>query len=230
MGAAAMSDTQVSGTHGSPQGAPQQVSLRDALGAAPQPDFELVVPRGWQRMGTDAAGQSELGELLQARLMRAGRPDLHVGLKRMMNESFDQMRSSGAVAVFMPLDPDGKGQIGVATSITAVVRKSAPEASLDEYVGHVIRQYDAAPLFDDMRTLRFETEMEQELDGKTVLVVSVHYITPVPGSRRRRALELIATYGRSPQDSRTDDKWAALHAVFDLCASTLRWVPPKEAV
>lgn len=202
-----------------------RVSLREQLGAA-LPDFTLVVPDGWKRVPVDEAGEALVQGLVSEKMMQTGRPDLMAYLRRMLREGFEEMRQSGATAVFMPIDPSGQGYLGVPTSIIAVIRKSEPGASLDEYVTHAIRRYDAKPLFDDMRTVRFETEKSHEVDGGTIVVSSTHYVTPMPGSRRQRALELIATYSKPEGTPRTDEKLEMLHALFDVCASTVRWVAP----
>lgn len=219
--------TDVSSGPAPQQGVRQLVSLREQLGAAPEPDFELTVPQGWQRVATDEGGEQMLERRLRERMMAAGRPDLMAGLRRLLKESFEQMRESGAVATFMPLDPDGRGYVEAPTSISAVLRTGTPEEPLDRYVQQAIRQFRAEPLFGDLRTLRFETELEQEVDGTTIVASSTHYITPMPGTRRRRALELVATYGRPPGVARSSDTAQAMHGLFDICASTLRWVPPR---
>ncbi|WP_347754542.1 hypothetical protein [Agrococcus sp. ProA11] len=207
-----------------PQGATiERVSLREELGAMPMPSFELALPTGWGRIATDEGGQADLERRVSERMMRTGRPDLMAGLRAVLRESMTSMRDHGAVAVFLPLDPDGAGQTGTPTSITAFLRTGTPEAPLDEYVQQAIRRFEAQPFFDDLRTLRFETESSRDLDGVTAIISTTHYITPVPGTRRQRALELLATYGRPESMPRDDERVELLHAMFDLCASTLRW-------
>lgn len=201
----------------------ERVSLREALGAMPMPGFELALPSGWGRISADEDGQAELERRVRERMMQTGRPDLMAGLRALLRESMGSMREHGAVAVFLPLDPDGAGQTGTATSITACLRTGTPDAPLDEYVQQAIRRFDAKPFFDDLRTLRFETESTRDLDGVTATISTTHYITPVPGTRRQRALELLATYGRPESMARDDERIELLHAMFDLCASTLRW-------
>ncbi|MGM1028804.1 MAG: protein TPRXL [Actinomycetota bacterium] len=205
-----------------------RISLREELGASAELEFELRVPDGWERFSTDEAAEALLQDRLRSRMMQTGRPDLMVGLRRMLTESFEQMRQGGAAAVFMPMDPEGRGYVETPTTIMAVLRKAEPGATLDDYVTHAIRTYGAEPLFGDLRTIRFETETERELDGETIVVSSTHYVTPMPGSRRARALELVATYGRPSGLPRSSDVASALHALFDVCASTVRWVRPER--
>ncbi|MGC5077322.1 hypothetical protein [Agrococcus sp. DT81.2] len=206
-----------------PGGVTERVSLREALGAMPLPRFELTLPEGWGRISADEEGQADLERRVRERMMRTGRPDLMAGLRALLRESMGSMREHGAVAVFLPLDPDGTGQTGAATSITACLRTGTPDAPLDEYVQQAIRRFDAKPLLDDLRTLRFETESTRDLDGVSAVISTTHYITPVPGTRRQRALELLATYGRPESMARDDERIELLHTMFDLSASTLRW-------
>lgn len=201
----------------------ERVSLREELGAMPMPRFELTLPNGWGRIRADEGGQAELERRVRDRMMQTGRPDLMAGLRAMLRESMGSMREHGAVAVFLPLDPGGAGQTGAATSITACLRTGTPDATLDEYVQQAIGRFDAKPLLDDMRTLRFETEATRDLEGVAAVISTTHYITPVPGTRRQQALELLATYGRPESMARDDERIELLHTMFDLCASTLRW-------
>lgn len=216
------------GGPGPVDGVSERVSLREALGGGAMPEFELRVPSGWARIAADDAGQATLEQRLSAKMMQSGRPDLMAGLRSMLRESMASMREHGAVAVFMPMDESGLGQTGAPTSITAYLRKGTPDAPLDEYVQQVIRRFDAKPLLEDLRTLRFETESTRDLDGVTAVLSTTHYITPVPGTRRQRAIELLATYGRPESMPRDDERVDALHVLFDLCASTLRWKAPTR--
>ncbi|WP_413316909.1 hypothetical protein AA0Z99_09830 [Agrococcus sp. 1P02AA] len=215
-------------TPGGGRGETETVSLREALGAARAPEFHLTVPSGWARIATDEAGQRLLERRMGERMMQTGRPDLTAGLRSMLRESLDAMREHGAVALFIPMDEHGLGQVGAPTSITAYARRSTEDERLDDYVQHVIRRFDAQPLHGDLRTLRFETESAREIDDLEAIISTTHYITPVPGTRRQRAIELLATYGRPASMPREDERVEGLHALFDICASTVRWSAPRE--
>lgn len=222
-----MTEQETTETAGS--SASERISLREELGAPPDPEFELTLPRGWARVSVDEAGERMLNDRLRTRMMRTGRPDLQVALQRMLRDSFAGMRDNGAVATFMPMDSSDEKSLFVPASIIAVIRRSTPESPIDTYAQAAIRQYGAKPFMGDLRTLRFETESEQDIDGQPIVVSTSHYLTPVPGSRRQRALELMATYGRPEHLSRESANPQALHTLFDVCASTLRWVRPGGA-
>lgn len=208
--------------------APERRSLREALGARPDPEFELTLPRGWGAVTVDESGRSLLERRLQERMMQAGRPDLHVQLRSMLRDSFRTMESQGALVTYMALDPEGEGQFG-ATSMTAIMRRSTPDAPLDEYVQYAIRELGAHPLMGDLRTMRFVSEVRRDLGDEEAIATSVHYLTPVPGSRRQRALELQATFGRPASVPADHPTVVNLLAMFDACASTLRWTRPEAA-
>jgi hypothetical protein len=213
----------VSAQAGAAEGTRERVSLREELGAGAPPEFTIAVPRGWERVPVDEGGRTQLEQRLSSRMMQVGRLDLMIELRRMLRENLSVMAEHGAVALFMPLDPDGLGQTGAPTSITAYLRKGEPGAELDDYARQVIQRFGAAPLYDDLRTLRFETESTRDVDGTPVVLSTTHYLTPMPGSRRRRAVELLATYGRPESMPRDDERVVGLHVLFDVCASSLRW-------
>lgn len=207
----------------------ERISLRAALGAAPEPDFELSLPEGWERIATDEHGEGDLERRVSRRLMQASRPDLFVEARRLLQDGFAQMREQGAVAVFVPTHGTGKQQLPVPASITAVLRSAPPGETLDREVQQAIRMHDAKPLLGDLRTLRFEVESQREIGDAAITVATTHYITPVPGTRRRRALDLVAVVGRPVGMPADHPGAAAMRAVLDACASTVRWVPREEA-
>ena len=68
-----------------------------------------------------------------------------------------------------------------------------------------------------------------KVGSETIANHSVVYMTPVPGSKRRRALVLVAGFAR-PLDVSVDS--ASMHAhrfLFDAVASSLTWRAPEHA-
>ena len=90
--------------------------------------------------------------------------------------------------------------------------------------GAVARE-GATPLLGDKRFLRAERETTQSLDGDTGIVTTVLYLTPFPGSGRRRALQLTLVIVRPPDAPADDEPMVQMRALFDLCVSTLTWLP-----
>ncbi|QTV80218.1 hypothetical protein [Microbacterium sp. NIBRBAC000506063] len=88
-----------------------------------------------------------------------------------------------------------------------------------------IRSDGATPLLGDKRIMRVERETSDTLDGEPVLTTTIAYLTPIPGSGRRRALLLTAVIIRPPDAPADDAPLLQMKALFDVCVSTLTWVP-----
>lgn len=205
-------------------GTPVRVDLRAQLGGTPDPDFTLIVPPGWERRDVTTEERDTMTAAMRARLMEVHRPDLFARMKQLLTEAFAQMSSVNAVALFVPdgSDPDA---LALPASLTASVLRAEAGSNLDDLVRSAITRDGATPLFDDKRFLRAERESTESIDGDTATVTTVVYLTPIPGSERRRALQLTLVIIR-PLDVPADDPpMVAMRTLFDLCVSTLTWVP-----
>ena len=109
------------------------------------------------------------------------------------------------------------------------MRSADPGTTLDDLVRTLIRDNDAQPLLGDKTTLRFETEQTRRLGTDTIISHSLVYMTPIPGSRRRRALVLVAGFGRPIDQPSDSDEMHALRFLFDSVASSLTWRAPEPA-
>ncbi|MBS1698797.1 MAG: protein TPRXL [Actinobacteria bacterium] len=208
---------------------PTSVSLREQLGGTPDPDFTLVLPPGWERRPVDAAEERRMLGDLRSRLLQAQRPDLAAQMNRLVGDAFTQMRALSAVAMFVPAGSAEDGTLYLPASLTATVQQAEAGVSLDEVVRAAVREHGATPLFEDKRFLRMERDEVQTIEGERAAVTTVLYLTPIPGSRRRRALRLTLVIMR-PEDAPADDEpVVAMKALFDLCVSTLAWIPAGTA-
>jgi hypothetical protein len=203
------------------------VTLREELGVRTDPEFDLALPKGWARHGLDDATLTTLITQVKHRCMESHRLQLFAELKAQLETSFADMRRAGVIAYFSPTDP-GPDTLAIPASINALIRHAEAGATLDDEVRSLIRDHDAQPLLGDKTTLRFETERTTRLGMETIVSHSVVYMTPVPGSHRRRALVLVAGFGR-PIDVPTDsDSMNAMRLLFDAVASSLTWRAPKS--
>lgn len=101
---------------------------------------------------------------------------------------------------------------------------SAPSAEgMDGYVKRLIVDEGAVPLGHNRVLLRVERERVQGEGDARMVMSSTLYVTPVPGTGRRRALELLAGYGRPTDIPRDDDQIQLVHAMLDLTVGSLRW-------
>ena len=199
--------------------------LRAALGVAPEPDFELDLPPGWARHRPDRAQQDAMLAGIRTRAMQAHRPELLAQANGMLRDSFEMMRRGDVVAFFTPSE-QSEETLWAPASMLASVRRAQPDVSLDDVVRHAIRELGAMALDDARRIVRFERDQLETVGEESLRVLTVVYLTPMPGTQRRKALQLTATIGR-PLDMDADDPAIdGLRLLFDACASTLRWVRP----
>lgn len=211
-----------------PDSPSERISLRAELGAAPDPDFTLVLPPGWVRRSVDAGVEKDMLGAMRSRLMQAHRPDLYAQMDRLLRDAFTQMRRVEAVAMFVP-SADVSEALYLPASLTASIQRAPAGENLDDVVREAIVERGATALLEDKRFLRMETDEVQTLEGERVAVTTVMYLTPIPGSQRRRALRLMLVIMRPVDVPADDPPMVAMRTLFDLCVSTLAWLPSASA-
>lgn len=192
------------------------------------PDFEMTLPPGWTRKPVDDATLDDMLARLRDRLMKQHQPQAYAQLRGLVKESFASMKKDGAFAFFSATEEDDS-TLWIPASIIASERRGEAGQSLDDLARMLIREYDATPLREDKRTMRFERERTVRLGNETVISQSIVYLTPIPGTGRRRALQLVAGFGRTPGESADDPYLLEMKRLFDTCVSTLRWRAPSTA-
>lgn len=206
---------------------PTQGSLRAELGGGSDPSFQLALPAGWVKREVSDAERDELTAAMRGRLMQANRPELFARMRPLMIEAFRGMAEADVVAFYTP----GTGvedALALPASMTATIRRAAPGETLDALITGLIRTEGATALLGDKRFLRCERNGEHTMDGERVAVTQIVYLTPVPGSGRRRALQFVVTILR-PWDVPIDDlPLTMMRALFDLSVSSLIWIPAPE--
>lgn len=203
------------------------MNLRDELGVRDDPEFTMTLPSGWSRKIPDAETKEAMLKLLKNRLMEAHRPDLYGQLRSQVEQSFADMQKNSVFAMFLP-DGSEEETLYLPVSMNASIRRSEAGQTLDQDVANLVRNYGATPLFEDKRTIRCEREETVRLGSDTLINHSVLYLTPVPGAKRRRALQLVAGFGR-PVDTPSDaPTLRALRALFDGCVASVRWHAPQD--
>lgn len=202
-------------------------NLREELGGRADPEFEMDLPPGWSRREPDDATLQDMLAAMKKRLMAAHRPEMYAQAKAMLEASFQHMNRHGVFAFFSATEPD-PDTLFIPASINASIRVAPAGSTLDDTIRTLVRDHGAAPLFGDKRTLRVEREKSVRMGTDTLISHSVVYLTPVPGARRRRALQLVAGFARAPQTSPDDELLLATKLLFDSCVSTLRWRLPSS--
>ena len=201
--------------------------LREDLGVRPDPEFELDLPPGWTRSEPDEQTMEAMIAGTKRRLMQAHRPDLFAQMKTMMEKSFEDMRRNGVFAFFSATENDPDTLFVPASMNASILRADAGE-SLDDTIRSLVTTRGAQPLNGDKRTMRIESQRQQRMGTDTVVQHSLMYLTPIPGSKRRRALRLVAGFASAVDASADDLAVDSLTLLFDSCVSTLRWRAPSE--
>lgn len=202
------------------------MALRDLLGARPDPEFELSLPKGWERHEPSTESQALIERRLSRQFMQVGSADAMQAfgvLRNMLRQSMDEMRKQNVVGYFAPSGPDASTPFPVPASIIATIRSAPSSAEMDGYIKRMILEEGAEPLGRNRALLRIERENVRGEGDAQMVLSSTLYVTPVPGTRRRRALELLAGYGRPIDIPRDDEQIQFVHAFFDLMVASLRW-------
>ncbi|MGY0538414.1 protein TPRXL [Nocardioides sp. YJ-D4] len=198
------------------------MNLRETMGVSVVPEFELELPDGWARRSVDEASLGEMLAAAKQRCMDAHAVHMYAEVKGQLESAFASMRKGGVFAFFAPTTP-GDGTLAIPSSINASVRSAEPGQTLDDLVRTLIRDHGATPLLGDHRILRVEKEKTVQVGPETVINHSVVYLTPIPGTKRRRALSLVAGFGRTPDIDADSESINSVRLLFDACVSTLRW-------
>ena len=115
-------------------------------------------------------------------------------------------------------------EMALPLSITASLAEDPFGGTLDRQITGLFRERDAVFLDDDRRIVRWEAARgpAREVDG--VAAHFVDYLTPIPGTERRRALQFTAVIPlpENPDDG-DRDVVVRLVALSDLIISTLTW-------
>ncbi|WP_405373055.1 MULTISPECIES: hypothetical protein [unclassified Microbacterium] len=201
----------------------ERVSLRAQLGGRTDPSFALALPTGWVRRDATAAEEEKLTGEVRRRLLEAHRPDLFARIRPMLQDAFTQMADASVIAFFAPASGDDTALALPASLVASLRTPTTPGDTLDSLVQALIRQEGATPLLGDKRFLRFERDTRQVFEDAPVRVTQVVYLTPIPGTGRRRGLQLTASVIR-PDDAPADDRPNVLvKGLLDMCVSSLEW-------
>ncbi|GAA1535787.1 hypothetical protein HD600_001592 [Microbacterium ginsengiterrae] len=202
-------------------------TLREQLGLSAEPDFEIDLPAGWERRDVSDEDRASLVAALRKKFLSVQRPDLYAVAQSLVDGSYSAMRSAGAVAYYAATTGD-EHTLWIPGSIVVSTRTATPEISMDQMVSHAIREFGAQPLFGDKRFIRFERDETVTVGESSIGLTTVEYLTPIPTTRRRRALQFTATVARPAEAEADDEQVVASKRLYDACISSLRWVAPSS--
>ncbi|WP_417509052.1 hypothetical protein [Microbacterium sp.] len=202
------------------------MTLREQLGVSAEPDFEIDLPAGWERRNVGDDDRAALEAALRKKFLSVQRPDLYAAVHAMVDDSYTAMSAAGAVAYYAATTGD-ENTLWIPGSIIVSTRTATADVSLDQMVSHAIREFDAQPLLGDKRFIRFERDEIVTVGEASIGLTTVEYLTPIPTTRRRRALHFTATVARPAEAGADDEQVAASKMLYDACISTLRWVTTR---
>ncbi|MEJ3404459.1 hypothetical protein WDJ51_06920 [Rathayibacter sp. YIM 133350] len=199
------------------------MSLKDELLGRAVPGFGIVLPAGWEEFRPDAQAEAALVARAGARLKPAHRPDLYGQLRAQLHRAMEDLRRRDGIALYLQTDaPEG---LVMPMSITATRVRAQPGMSLDSQVVSLIRDHGAHPLGGDSSMLRWEKDDVQTIGADRAATHTLAYLTPVPGSARREAVQFTTVIAHPIDISPEDDVVRSLTAVSDTIISTFQWVP-----
>lgn len=201
------------------------MSLRDDLLGQVQgePPFGLILPPGWREYRPDEGAQASLLKQASARLKAHHRPDLYGQLQMQVRRAFETMRRRETLAFYLQLDaPD---DLIAPMTITASRVRARDAGNLDADVATLIRDHGAERFTDDSAMIRWVVDGVTPLAGERTGTRSIGYLTPVPGTGRRSAVQL-TTVIAYPIDTPPDDEFLEqLSFISDAIAATFQWFP-----
>ena len=200
-------------------------SLREELGGGGPavPDFRFVLPPGWTTYDTTERTEKELLAKARERLRQTHRPDVYAILAGHVERALAAARKQGAFMMIMAGD-EAPPWSTVPVSVLASVTQATSEVSLDRMVADAIERRGARALDGSRHFLRWADERTVSLTGETLGAHTVVYLTPVPATNRRKALQLTATLAHPVDvDPTTDPQMAAWLELLDGCIATFAW-------
>lgn len=200
-------------------------SLRAELGATLPgvPEFRMALPDGWTMLDTSAATEAELLVKAKVKLREAHRPDVYASLEAHVTGAVKAARNRGAFFMIIPGE-DAPQWSTVPVSILGSVTEGAPGSSLDVMVADAVERRGARALEGSKQFLRWVDRRSVELSGEKVGAYTVVYLTPVPGSRRSKALQLTATLLHPTDvDPEADEAMSRWLTLLDAQVLTFAW-------
>lgn len=202
------------------------MTLREQLGMSAEPDFEIDLPSGWERRDVGDDDRAALQSALRRKFLSIQRPDQYAAVQALVDGSYEAMTAAGAIAYYAATTGDAN-TLWIPGSIVVSTRTATAEITLDQMVTHAIREFGAEPLLGDKRFVRFERDEIVTVDEASVGLTTVEYLTPIPTTQRRRALQFTATVARPAEVGPDDEQVVASKQLYDACISTLRWVAAR---
>lgn len=183
----------------------------------------MMLPSGWVAYDTSEKTEQDLLAQARARLMPQHQVALQGMLEAHVARAMQAARDNGAILTIMP-GSETPDALFATASMIATVREATEQYSLDDVVVDIIQRRGGQSLDENKRIVRWTEAGKAQISGEDVGAYSVFYLTPVPGSSRRRALQFALTVAHPPEiDIETDEVLAGWVALVDAHVATFRW-------
>lgn len=189
------------------------------------PAYRMLLPPGWEAHDLTAADESSVLAQATARLASAQRPDLASALRRHVAEAMTALRGQRAFVYALAREGAPTWVLGAA-SLVGMKRVASPEVPLDAVVREAIERRGGVAIGEDYRIVRWTERRPVVLDEVDAVSTLIHYLIPIPGSRRTAAVQWTVTVAHGADvaaDSPLIQSWIAL---FDGHIATFTWSNP----
>lgn len=186
------------------------------------PPFRFLLPAGWEEVPADRAGVDLLIQRTSQKFRAQQRPDLDAEMRTLLERAYRAMQRGKVFALYLQTSAD---TMPLPMSITASTLADEFGGTLDRQVAGLFRDRDAQFLRDDHLIVRWETPARVAVDVGRAAVHAIDYLIPVPGSARRRALQLTTVIPVPDDDEQTRAVVEALVELSDTMISTFTWEP-----
>lgn len=187
------------------------------------PEFRMMLPPGWRAHDTSEETESSLLAQARERLRRLHRVDLQGILESHVASAMRIARDQGALMLVMP-GPETSNGLFAPASMISTVREATTDLSLDDLVVDVIQRRGGVSLDENKRMLRWIERRKTRVGSEEIGAYIVFYLTPVPGTMRRKALQFALTIAHPTDiDPDTDEQLAGWVSLIDAHIATFRW-------
>lgn len=183
----------------------------------------MLLPTGWTLNDTSVETEQRMLGEARSRLRESHLPDAYASLSENVRAALSRAREHGAFVLIMPGE-DAPAWATVPVSVLGSITTGRPDVSLDQLVADAVERRGAVALDGSRLFLRWAERRTANVSGETVAIYTVVYLTPVPGSKRTKALQFTAVLAHDPAvDPETDLQIQAWLAMLDASIVTFGW-------
>jgi len=149
-------------------------------------------------------------------------PDLGAALGAQVKDALAQLKGQDAFAYALPAESSPTWVLGSA-SLVGLRRRSTPQWTLDDIVEDAVRNRGGVPIGEGHRMVRWTERRPTRVDGVDAVSFLIHYLIPIPGTRRTQAVQWTATVAHGADLAPDDPVLLAWLALFDNHISSFTW-------